>query len=135
MHQDVGTTSAPGSVGLSDHQRAAVSADLREQRRFRIEQLEELKADAAEAVATTDDPRRQVAAVLTFAAESALEEIDAALRRLDDGSYGICQTCTEPISWERLEILPNSRLCTPCQSLCERGRSHPARSWPVLEAK
>jgi hypothetical protein len=33
------------------------------------------------------------------------------------GSYGICERCTEPIPWQRLEVLPMSRLCTPCQYL------------------
>lgn len=123
MHQDTYFASPPRTVALSDHQRALARAELHEQRRFRIEQLEELKTDAAEAVAATDD-RRQVATVLRFAAESALGEIDAALWRLDSGSYGTCLACSEPIPWERLEILPSSRLCTPCQSLSESGRSH-----------
>ena len=122
MPQGIDPASAPQSVVLSDHQPPTVRAELHEQRRFRIEQLEGLKNDAAEAVATTDD-RRQVATVLKFAAKSALGEIDAALWRLDSGSYGTCQACTEPIRWERLEILPSSRLCTPCQSLSESGRS------------
>ena len=43
-----------------------------------------------------------------------------------NGYYGTCEHCTEPIPFERLEVLPMSRLCTPCQHLTESGRS---RTW------
>jgi RNA polymerase-binding transcription factor len=59
-----------------------------------------------------------------MAAEAALSEIDAALQRLENGSCGICERCAEPIPGERLEVLPMSRLCTPCQYLAESGRSN-----------
>jgi RNA polymerase-binding transcription factor DksA len=57
-----------------------------------------------------------------------LDDIDAALQRLEEDSYGICQRCAEPIAWERLEVLPMSRLCTPCQYLAELGRPHRSRN-------
>ena len=106
----------------------AIRAELDQQRRFRTEQLEELAVDAAEAVAAADQNRLQVTRVLTLAAESALSEIDAALQRLVEGSYGICERCVEPIPWERLEVLPMTRLCTPCQYLAESGRSPRSRN-------
>src|SRR5688500_18711624 len=74
---------------------------------------EQLAVDAAEAVSTADQNRLEVSRVLTLAAESALEDIDAALQRLEQGAYGICERCAEPIPWERLEVLPMTRLCTP----------------------
>ena len=81
-----------------------------------------------EAMASADEPRLQVTRTLTLAAEAALSEIDAALRRLEEGSYGLCESCAEPIPWERLEVLPMSRLCTPCQYLAESGRSNSVHS-------
>ena len=83
--------------------------------------------DAAEAMATADQNRLQITRVLTLAAEAALSEIDGALQRLEEGSYGICERCAEPIPWQRLEVLPMSRLCTPCQYLAESGRSNSVR--------
>jgi DnaK suppressor protein len=56
-----------------------------------------------------------------------LSEIDAALQRLVDGSYGICERCAEPIPCERLEVLPMTRLCTTCPYLAESGRSPRSR--------
>jgi DnaK suppressor protein len=116
------------SAAQSVRQLPAIRAELDQQRRFRTEQLEELAVDAAEAVAAADQNRLQVTRVLTLAAESALSEIDAALQRLVEGSYGICERCAEPIPWERLEVLPMTRLCTPCQYLAESGRSPRSRN-------
>jgi DnaK suppressor protein len=130
MPQEIGAarTTARSTAGLFGRQLSAIRADLAQQRRFRSEQLEELAVDAAEAMATTDQNRLQVTRVLTLAAEAALSEIDAALQRLEEGSYGICERCGEPIPWQRLEVLPMSRLCTPCQYLAESGRSNSVHS-------
>ena len=49
-----------------------------------------------------------------------LEEIDAALVRLDDGTYGVCQQCRTAIRAERLEILPAVALCMTCQHAEDR---------------
>jgi DnaK suppressor protein len=133
MRQEIGAarTTARSTAGLFGRQLPAIRADLDKQRRFRTERLEELAVDAvdaAEAMATADQNRFEVTRVLTLAAEAALSEIDAALQRLEEGSYGICERCAEPIRWERLEVLPMSRLCTPCQYLAESGRSNSVHS-------
>lgn len=54
-----------------------------------------------------------------------LAQITAALRRLDDGSYGLCLDCGEPIAVERLLALPATPFCAPCQAIAERP--HPVR--------
>jgi DnaK suppressor protein len=51
-----------------------------------------------------------------------LEQVNAALRRLDEATYGICADCGEPIPIERLEALPYATLCVRCQSTRERAR-------------
>lgn len=99
-----------------------IRAELKQRQRFRIGQLRELAVDATEAVATADESRLQVTSHLTASAEWELTEIAHALQRLDDGSYGRCERCAEPIPTERLEVLPMSRLCTQCQYLAESGR-------------
>ncbi len=127
MHKEIQATSLRPTVTLTDHQLAQVRDALHEQRRFRIEQVDELTADANTSTAS-DDPKTQVDAVLRLAAETALEEITAALQRLDDRSFGRCQTCSTAIPWERLEVLPSSRLCTGCQQRTEwSGSRHPRR--------
>jgi DnaK suppressor protein len=128
MPQKIGSARRTARSSLFGGLLPAIRADLDQQRRFRSKQLEELAVNASEAMATADQNRLQVTRVLTLAAEAALWEIDAALQRLEDGSYGICERCAEPIRWERLEVLPMSRLCTPCQYLAESGRSRPSRN-------
>jgi DnaK suppressor protein len=48
-----------------------------------------------------------------------LREIDAALKRIDDGEYGLCQACEEPINPKRLDVDPTARLCIECASASE----------------
>jgi RNA polymerase-binding transcription factor DksA len=56
--------------------------------------------------------------------EAQLAEIDAALGRLDGGTYGICELCGKPIGEERLEAMPATRYCVEDQARAEReGRA------------
>jgi DnaK suppressor protein len=128
MRQKIDAVNTTGSTAKVESQLSTLRAELDQQRRFRAQQLKELAVDAAEAMATADQSRLQVTRVLTLAAEAALSDIDAALQRLEDGSYGICERCAEPIPWQRLEVLPMSRLCTPCQYIAESGRSNSLHS-------
>ena len=57
---------------------------------------------------------RQHVAALADAAREDLAEIEAALARLADGSYGICQVCGARISAERLAARPAARACVGC---------------------
>jgi DnaK suppressor protein len=50
-----------------------------------------------------------------------LESIDAALDRIEEGQYGKCIHCGEPILEKRLEAVPWARHCLHCQDLNERG--------------
>jgi len=54
-------------------------------------------------------------------AEHLLASIESALARLDDGTYGRCERCGQPISEERLEALPYATRCIECKRLEERG--------------
>jgi RNA polymerase-binding protein DksA len=53
--------------------------------------------------------------------ERVLTAIDAALKRIDDGTFGICRTCGRPIDHERLEALPYTTQCIECKRKEERG--------------
>jgi RNA polymerase-binding transcription factor DksA len=55
-------------------------------------------------------------------ARRALVEVDEALKRLSDGSYGRCADCEGTIAPERLEVLPEARLCTPCKAASGSSR-------------
>ncbi|HKW20076.1 MAG TPA: TraR/DksA C4-type zinc finger protein [Ktedonobacterales bacterium] len=49
-----------------------------------------------------------------------LEQVNAALQRLDDGTYGFCQRCGKPIDARRLEALPYAEYDLECQEIVER---------------
>ena len=49
-----------------------------------------------------------------------LDKIDQALKRIEDGSFGICESCEEPISIKRLEARPETTLCIRCKEDQER---------------
>ncbi len=46
-----------------------------------------------------------------------LSEVQAAVRRLDDGTYGVCERCGLPVGGARLEALPAARTCIGCAAL------------------
>jgi DnaK suppressor protein len=48
--------------------------------------------------------------------QGSLDEVDEAIKRLDHGTYGICEGCHELIPADRLEAMPASRLCINCAS-------------------
>ena len=48
-----------------------------------------------------------------------IQEIDDALERIRDASFGLCEECRRPISKVRLESIPYARLCLPCRRLEE----------------
>ena len=49
-----------------------------------------------------------------------LKEVVTALRKLDEGGFGECERCGEPIAEKRLEALPFARHCINCQRLIEQ---------------
>jgi DnaK suppressor protein len=55
-------------------------------------------------------------------AEGQLALVDAALARLDDGTFGTCLNCGRPIAPGRLEALPWAAHCIDCQATIDRGR-------------
>ncbi|MDQ3127504.1 MAG: TraR/DksA family transcriptional regulator [Chloroflexota bacterium] len=50
-----------------------------------------------------------------------LADVEAAIARLDDGSYGDCVRCGRPIAPERLDALPSAAHCIECQRIVGRG--------------
>ena len=116
-------------TGPREDQERSVRAE-REALAAQVEQLEAVFdgiVASSELVATDDehDPeghtiafeRQQVAALLRDA-RIRLDELDAALARVEDGTYGACATCGRPIGDERLHALPGTTHCIDC-----------ARSW------
>jgi len=62
----------------------------------------------------SDSFEQEVAISLLETEEQTLEEIAAALQRMEDGGFGRCQECQEEISQERLDAVPYAPLCIDC---------------------
>jgi RNA polymerase-binding protein DksA len=57
--------------------------------------------------------------------KDSLAEIEHALHKIDEGSYGLCDNCGQSIEPARLEALPQATLCLKCKAL--RGRAKPLK--------
>jgi DnaK suppressor protein len=51
-----------------------------------------------------------------------LQEVDESLDRMENGTYGICEECGEPIGLKRLEVRPVAKYCVPCKTKLEKGK-------------
>lgn len=70
----------------------------------------------------TDNFDREFAANLLSSEQDVLYEIDEAIRRIEAGSYGVCELSGKPIEKERLKVLPFARHSVAVQSELERGK-------------
>ena len=52
--------------------------------------------------------------------KSLLSKLDLALKKIDDGTFGVCEICEEPIGKKRLEARPETTLCIKCKEDQER---------------
>ena len=85
------------------------SAEVVQLDQANVGRLSRMDALQAQAMAQASGQRRALQ----------LREIDAALRRIDDGSYGDCERCEEPVDPRRLDADPTARLCIDCASSTE----------------
>lgn len=105
---------------------AALRAHLLEQRQFRTAQLRQLAGAMAPRTGTTHGRQAashsEIRTKLADAARMVLADVEAALTRMDQGTYGSCHLCRKPIDHARLTIVPQARFCARCQYAREGGR-------------
>jgi DnaK suppressor protein len=70
----------------------------------------------------SDVVSRDLNLALRSNSEDLLAQVESALHRLDQGTYGICARCGNEINPERLEALPYATYCIKCQSEIEHER-------------
>lgn len=68
----------------------------------------------------TDTYDREFSLSMVSNDRRALYELSHALKRIEDGTYGICEDCKEHIAKTRLEALPSARVCLSCQEQREK---------------
>lgn len=72
--------------------------------------------------AAAEESMASIGAAQAAHAAVELAQVQAALRRIAEGTYGECIDCGDPIDLRRLESLPATPYCAPCQSVHERTR-------------
>jgi DnaK suppressor protein len=103
---------------------------LLEQRR---QAIEDLRADRATALEGNDgvedagemsevDLNQSTALTLASRQSQLLEEIDEALGRIEDGTYGQCSRCGKPLDEERLKAMPTAKYDVKCQAAIEAAQ-------------
>lgn len=109
---------------LLDEQRRVQEAlnYIHEENRGQLEDdREEIPSDNHPGDMATSTFDRELDATLEGNEERLLQAIDSALQRIENGTYGICQSCGQPIGTERLEALPWTTQCIDCKRREERG--------------
>lgn len=99
-------------------------ATLRDEHRGSLdEEVEEIGATSDNHLAETASATlgREIDYTLGENSGHVLEAIDAALKRIDEGTYGMCVSCKEQIRYERLEATPWAALCIECKRRAEAG--------------
>jgi len=104
------------------------AAELKAERKKLVHQLKELGADEsgdltgevdygegfADAAAATAERSEVLGLVENLM--SMLNDVDAAIAKVEDGTYGVCESCGKQIGADRLEFRPTSTRCVDCKS-------------------
>ena len=104
---------------------------LTDQLRQRTETARENQSDALEAAGTDDgvkdvadqsvkDVSQEIEYRLSERESQAIADIDQALLRIEEGTYGVCARCGKEIPERRLEAVPTARYDADCQSIVEQ---------------
>jgi DnaK suppressor protein len=109
------------TVVPSDTLLTSLRATLEEERDQLRRQLTELGPDGGvfdENFADSGEVAAQQGEAMTLAGslQEQLEEVELALRKMDEGRYGICERCGNEITEARLEAIPTARYCIDCAS-------------------
>ena len=122
------------SAHLTAGQRALLQADLEQRQQELDRRLKEhqgglSRVDHAREVLTGDsddvshrEADRELDMALSDREIGELGAVSAALRRLLDGSYGVCEDCGAEIAFDRLKVEPWALRCVGCESRRERAR-------------
>ena len=99
---------------------------LKEEAAERLKDKKTMDMPEAEVGDPIDDATRSLDKEILFElsgnAHNTIEQIEAALRKMDKGIYGVCEYCRQPIPKKRIKALPFARYCVNCQHSNEHRR-------------
>lgn len=85
-----------------------------------IRRMEEEASTSSRSFEEDGTYEREILFGLIESQEGAIREIDAALQRMKNGSFGICKECDKPIGSKRLLAIPASQMCLDCRTAYEK---------------
>jgi DnaK suppressor protein len=127
---------------LTKEQTGALEQRMRERQRQLVDEIQERRertaTEEAEAAGVVGDAGDEsVARMITDLTIQEtgrdieeLRDIEAALARIADGSYGVCESCAGEIDYRRLEAQPTAVRCIACQAKYEKTYAH--KNTPTL---
>ena len=104
---------------LLDEKKSSLSQEIAKTRSAEEETTEESTQDIADKAVSSYT--REFLYSLTDGERGTLLQIDEALVRIDEGSYGFCTNCGQPMAEKRLTAVPWAPYCVDCQELAEKG--------------
>ena len=104
---------------LLEEKKTSISSDLAKTRSAEEETTEESTQDIADKAVSSYT--REFLYSLTDGERSTLLQIDDAINRIDDVTYGMCINCGQTIAEKRLTAVPWTPYCVDCQELSEKG--------------
>ena len=97
----------------------SLSSELAKTKNAEEETTEESTQDIADKAVSSYT--REFLYSLNDAERNTIQQINAALARIDDGTFGFCLNCGNAMAEKRLTAIPWSRHCVDCQELAEKG--------------
>ena len=127
------TGSSRGVVGRVDEfarllleERKRLKEELSEMEEHQLKTEEKPVADAANeddlVDVATETFEREKELALESGVQGILRMVEEALRKIQNGTYGVCEGCGKPIDGNRLRAIPYARLCIKCKEREERRR-------------
>jgi len=104
---------------LLEEKKSGISADLAKTRNAEEETTEESTQDIADKAVSSYT--REFLYSLSDSDRTTLLQIDAALARIEDATYGLCSNCSTQMAEKRLMAVPWTPYCLDCQELSEKG--------------
>jgi DnaK suppressor protein len=104
---------------LLDEKKASLSQEIAKTRSAEEETTEESTQDIADKAVSSYT--REFLYSLTDGERNTLLHIDEALVRIEEGGYGFCTNCGQPMAEKRLTAVPWAPYCVDCQELAEKG--------------
>jgi len=124
------TTAATASKALTKKELKKFQELLDEKRKAVLERARQMLAEENMTLDTNDLPDEMDLAASEYLQsfefrlrgreKSLLSKLDLALKKIDEGTFGICEICEEPIGKKRLEARPETTLCIKCKEDQER---------------